>query len=112
MPSIRYTTIAAVVLAFATAAVVVRIAHAVVHRLLEALDIAEPGDRAAVQARAKQLIRALTLMAYGIAVLASISLALTRFGIDDTRWDPRTLGRWSATHGINMLLILAGAFVV
>src|SRR5215212_619845 len=112
MPSIRYTTIAAVVLAFAIAAVVVRIAHALVHRLLKALEIADAEDRAAVQARAKQLIRALTVMAYGVAALASISLALTRFGLDDTRWDPRMLGRWSATHGINMLLILAGAFVV
>jgi moderate conductance mechanosensitive channel len=112
MPSIRYTTIAAVVLAFAIAAVVVRIAHALVHRLLKVLDIVDADDRAAVQARAKQLIRALTVMAYGVAALASISLGLTRFGIDDTRWDPRTLGRWFATHGINMLLILAGAFVV
>jgi moderate conductance mechanosensitive channel len=112
MSSIRYTTIAAVLIAFAIAAIVVRIAQVLVHRLLGALDIAEPGDRAAAQARAKQLIRALTVLAYGVAALASISLALTRFGINDTRWDPRTLGRWSATHGINMLLILTGAFVV
>jgi moderate conductance mechanosensitive channel len=112
MSSIRYTTIAAVLIAFAIAALVVRIAQVLVHRLLGALDIAEPDDRAAVQARAKQLIRALTVLAYGVAALASISLALTRFGINDTRWDPRTLGRWSATHGINMLLILTGAFVV
>jgi small-conductance mechanosensitive channel len=112
MPSIRYTTIAAILIAFAIAAIVVRLAHAVVHRLLSALDIANPEDRAAVQARGKQLIRALTVMAYGVAALASVSLALTRFGINDTRWDPRTLGRWSATHGINIVLILAGAFVV
>jgi small conductance mechanosensitive channel len=112
MPSIRYTTIAAILIAFAIAAIVVRLAHAVVHRLLNALEIADPEDRAAVQARGKQLLRALTLMAYGVAALASVSLALTRFGINDTRWDPRLLGRWSATHGINIVLILAGAFVV
>src|SRR5215216_3867298 len=112
MPSTRDTTIAAVLLAFAIAALVVRIAHALVHRLLKALDTADAEDRAALQARAKQLIRALTVMAYGVAALASISLALTRFGVDDTRWDPRMLGRWSATHGINMLVILDGAFVV
>ena len=97
MPSIRYTTIAAILIAFAIAAIVVRLAHAVVHRLLNALEIADPEDRAAVQARGKQLLRALTLMAYGVAALASVSLALTRFGINDTRWDPRLLGRWSAT---------------
>ncbi len=112
IPSIRYTTVAAVVFAFVMAAVVVRIAHAIVHRLLDALDIIDADNRAAVHARAKQLIRALTLLAYGVAALASISLALTRFGINESRWDPRLLARWFATHGINALVILAGAFVV
>jgi small conductance mechanosensitive channel len=112
IPSIRYTTVAAVVFAFVMAAVVVRIAHAIVHRLLDALDIIDAENRAAVHARARQLIRALTLLAYGVAALASISLALTRFGINESRWDPRLLARWFATHGINALVILAGAFVV
>ncbi len=109
---LRYTTIAAVVLAFVIAAVVVRVAHAIVHRLLSALDIVDSANRSAVDARAKQLIRALTLLAYGVAALASVSLALTRFGINEARWDPRTLALWVATHGINVLLILAGSFVV
>jgi moderate conductance mechanosensitive channel len=112
MPSTGYATIAAVVLAFVMAAVVVRVAHAVVHRLLDALDLVDSGNRAAVHLRAKQLIRALTLLAYGVAALASVSLALTRFGINEGRWDPHALGRWFATHGINVLVILAGAFVV
>src|SRR5205814_5669380 len=47
-----------------------------------------------------------------VAALASVSLALTRFGITEARWDPRTLARWVATHGINVLLIFAGSFVV
>jgi small-conductance mechanosensitive channel len=112
IPSTGYATIAAVVLAFVMAAVVVRVAHAVVHRLLDALDLGDSANRAAVHARAKQLIRALTLLAYGVAALASVSLALTRFGINEGRWDPGALGRWFATHGINVLVILAGAFVV
>jgi small conductance mechanosensitive channel len=110
--STRYTTIAVVVLAFVIAAIVVRVAHAIVHRLLAALDIVDAENRAVVHARAKQLIRALTLLAYGVAALASVSLALTRFGLNEGRWDPGTLGRWFATHGINVLVILAGAFVV
>src|SRR5437879_482502 len=100
MPAVHYTTIAAVGLAFALAAIVVRVAHAVVHRLLRRLEVVDSENRVAVNARAKQLIRALTLLAYGVAAVASISLALTRLGINEARWDPRTLGRWFATHGI------------
>src|SRR5262245_55478823 len=72
----------------------------------------DAANREAVHARGRQLVRALTLLAYGIAALASISLALSRFGINDGGWDPRTIGRWVATHGINTVLILAGAFAV
>ena len=112
MPGIRYTTIAAVVLAFVAAAVAVRIAHALIHRLLDTLDIVGSENRAAVHARARQLIRALTLLAYGVAALASVSLALSRFGLSEPRWDPREVARWSATHGINVVIIAAGAFIV
>ena len=112
MESRHYFTIAAVVLAFLLAAVAVRIAHAIVRRVLDALDIADTKNRTALQARATQLVRALTLLAYGIAALASISIALSRFGIYEARWDPRLVARWFATHGINAVIILAGAFVV
>ena len=70
MPALPYTTIAVAVLAFLLAALVVRIAHAVVHRLLGGLEIVSPENRAAVQARAKQLIRAMTVLAYGVAAVA------------------------------------------
>jgi small-conductance mechanosensitive channel len=112
MPPLRYTTIGAVVLAFVVAAVVVRVAHAVIHRVLDALDIVGAENRAAVQARAQQLTRALTLLAYGVAALASISLALERLGVNEPRWDPRLLGHWLLTHGVNLVLILVGAFIV
>jgi len=112
MPSIRYTTVVAVVVAFVVAALVVRAAHAIVHRLLDALEMVGAENRAAVHARARQLIRALTLLAYGVAALASVSLALSRFGLSEPRWDPREVARWSATHGINVVIIAAGAFIV
>jgi len=111
MPPIRYATIAAVVLAFVVAAVVVRIAHAVIHRLLGGLEIVGTENRAAMQARARQLIRALTLLVYGIAAVASVSLAVSRLGIPEARWDPRLLVRWALTHGINVVVIIAGAYV-
>ncbi len=106
-----YATAVAIVLAFVVAAVVVRVAHAIIRRLLNALDIVDPENRAAVDQRAKQLVRALTLLAYGVAALASVSLGLTRLGINEARWDPRSAARWLSTHGINALVILAGSFV-
>src|SRR5215831_16393002 len=106
MPPIHYPTVAAVVLAFIAAAVVVRIAHVIVHHALDALDIVGSEQRAALHARGQQLIRALTFLAYGVAALASISLALARFGINEARWDPRAVARWGATHGINVVIII------
>ena len=45
-----------------------------------------------VHARARQLTPgALTLLAYGVA-LASVSLALERFGVNEPQWNPRLLG--------------------
>jgi small conductance mechanosensitive channel len=109
---IRYATVAAVLLAFVLAAVIVRVAHRIVHRLLDALEIVGSDNRAAVHARAQQLIRALTLLAYGVAALASVSLALERFGVSEPEWNPRQLGHWALTHGVNVLVILIGAFIV
>ncbi|MCU1381482.1 MAG: hypothetical protein JWL71_179, partial [Acidobacteria bacterium] len=100
MSAFRYTTAAAVLLAFVLAAVAARIAHAVIHRILDALDIVGPENRAAVHRRGQQLIRALTMLAYGVAALASISLALERFGVYEPRWNPRLLGHWALTHGV------------
>jgi moderate conductance mechanosensitive channel len=112
MPSIRYTTAALVVIAFVVAALVVRVLNTLVQRTLNTLDIVGSENRAAVHARAKQLIRALTALAYGVAAVASISLALSRFGISEARWEPRAVARWAATHGVNVIIIIAGAFVI
>jgi small-conductance mechanosensitive channel len=112
MPAIRFTTVGAVLLAFAVAAIVVRVAHVVIRRALDALDIVGAENRAAVHARAQQLTRALTLLTYGVAALAIISLALNRFGVSEPRWDPRLLGHWLLTHGVNLVIIAVGAFIV
>jgi small-conductance mechanosensitive channel len=109
---IRYTTIAAVLLAFVVAAVLVRLAHRLIHNALAALDIVGADNREAVHKRARQLIRALTLLAYGLAALAGISLALERFGMAEPDWNPRLLVHWLLTHGINVLVIAVGGFIV
>jgi moderate conductance mechanosensitive channel len=112
MPAIRYTTIGAVVLAFVVAALVVRVAHLIVHRILDAMDIVSAENRAAVHARARQLIRALTILAYGVAAVAVVTIALNRFGVHEPTWDPRYLGHWLLTRGVNLVIIAVGAFIV
>src|SRR5205085_8999656 len=99
MPTINYTIVATTVVTFVLAYAVVHIAHALVQRLVAALDIVSSENRAAVQARARKLLRALMLMAYGVAALASVSFALARFGFGEPRWDPRAIARWFVTHG-------------
>jgi small conductance mechanosensitive channel len=105
-------TVAAVFGAFLLAAVLVLVARTIVHRVLGALDFVGNENQAAVQRRGRQLIRALTILAYGVAALASISLALSRFGVGEARWDPGLLVRWSITHGVNVAIIIAGALIV
>jgi small conductance mechanosensitive channel len=112
MSDVRYITIGAIVLLFVLAAVVVRVVQAIVRRLLDALDIVSSENRTAVQARARQLIGALKLLAYGVAALASVSLALARLGVGEPRWDARLLGQWLLGHGVNLAIIIAGAFIV
>ena len=110
--TIHYPTLAAVVVAFIAAGLVVRIAHAIVHRVLDAIEIVGSENRAAVHARARQLTRALTVLSFGLAAVASVSLALSRLGVGGPQWDVRAIGRWALTHGVNLIVIGAGAFIV
>src|SRR5262245_5603477 len=112
MPPVRFTALVAIVLVFVAAAVVVRIAHAIIHRLLRDLEIVGAENREVVHARAKQLIRALTFLAYGVAAVASISLALERFGLGEPSVDLRLVARWVFTHGLNVVIIVIGAVIV
>ena len=100
------------VLAFLAAAVAVRLARFVVHRALNTLDVAGADDRAALEARARHLTRALTLLVYAVAAVVSVSVALSRFGIGDPRSDPRLLVQWILRHGVNLAIIVIGAYVV
>jgi small-conductance mechanosensitive channel len=111
MTDVRYTTVGAVILAFVIAAVVGRIARALIHRALGALDVS-PEHRSAMLDRARHLTRALTLLAYGVAALVSISMALERFGVNEPQWNPQALAHWALTHGVNIVIIFAGAFIV
>jgi len=112
MRSVHYATAAIILLAFALAAVLVRLADLVIHRLLGRLDIVGNENQAAIREGARRLVRALMLMAYGVAAAASISFALSRFGITEPRWNLADYGRWFARHGVNIIIIVVGATVV
>ena len=112
MPSLRYPTVGAVVLVFVLAAVLARLAHALIHRALGRLDIVGAENQAAVHRRAQRLIRALTLMAYGVAAAASVSLALSRLGVAEPGWNVRLFAGWFVQHGINIIVIAVGAIIV
>ena len=105
-------TVLAVAVAFVLATVAARLARTIVQRLLGAIEIVGADNRDAIQARARQLIRALTLLAYAVAAVASISLGLSRLGVGEPRWDPRVASRWALSHGLNILIILIGGYVV
>jgi len=105
-------TILAIVAAFGVAAVIVAVAHAGVHRALDAMEVASPESRKALQDRATRLIRSLRLLAFGVAALGSISFALARFGITEPTFSPRVIVRWALTHGVNLVIIVAGATIV
>jgi small-conductance mechanosensitive channel len=107
-----FIVIGAVVLAFVLAAIAARLARSVVHRMLGGLDIVGADNRDAVQARARQLISAVTFLAYGVAAVASISFGLSRLGLSEPRVDPRAASQWALSHGVNILIILIGGWVV
>ncbi|HUR35373.1 MAG TPA: mechanosensitive ion channel domain-containing protein [Vicinamibacterales bacterium] len=98
--------------AFGAAAAVVAIAHAIVRRAIATMGASSPESRQALHDRATRLMGSLRLLAFGVAALASVSLALARFGITEPTWEPRAFGRWVLTHGVNLVIIVAGAAIV
>ncbi len=98
--------------AFVVASIAVSLVHWIVHRTTDSLDIVSSENRAAVSARVKQLIGATTVLAYGVAALASVSLALTRLGVGEPRLEPRQLAWWLLVHGVNVAIVIVGAYLM
>jgi len=111
MRSPHYTTAGIILLAFALAALLVKTADVLIHRLLGRLDVVSTENQKAIRDRARKLVRALTMMAYGVAAAASISFALTRFGIAPG-WNLESIVPWFLRHGVNIIIIVIGATVV
>ena len=111
MPGYAFTVLV-IVAAFAAAAIVVAVAHAIVHRALDAMDVVSAESRKALHDRATRLIRSLRLLAFGVVALGSVSFALARFGVTEPTFSPRLIVRWALTHGVNLVIIVVGAAVV
>ncbi len=112
MSAFRWDLIGAALLAFAVAAIGALVVRRLIHRAVRGLDTDSTENRNVLHARAKQLNRALTLALYGAAGLASVSFAIERFGFDEPEWDPRYFLHWSLTHGVNLIIVLVGSYVV
>ncbi|HEY6214388.1 MAG TPA: mechanosensitive ion channel family protein [Vicinamibacterales bacterium] len=113
MPDLtNYNTLGYVLAAFLLAALLIRLVDRYIHHALESLEIVGTENRQALHQHASQLVRGLTLLAYGVAAIASVSLALSRFGIGEGSWNAAAVARWAETHGINLLVILAGTVIV
>jgi moderate conductance mechanosensitive channel len=111
MLAFRWDLIGAFLLAFAVATIGGLVVRRLIRRAVRGLDTANAENRDLLHTRAKQLTRALTLALYGAAGLASVSFAIERFGFDEPEWDPRYLLHWSLTHGVNLVIVLVGAYV-
>lgn len=105
-------TLLAIAAAFTAAAVVASVGHAVVHRSLDAMEEMAPEARSALQVRATRLVGSLRLLAFGVAAIGSVGFALPRFGIADPAWEPKAVGHWVMTHGVNFVIIVVGAAIV
>ena len=100
----RVAVAAVAVLIFALAASAVRALRSVLRRTIDALDTVSDENRAAVHARAGQLVNAFAVLAYGIAAVASALVALSRLSAGG-RWDPRQIERGGLVRGINVVMI-------
>jgi moderate conductance mechanosensitive channel len=111
MTGLHYRAGAEVLVAFLCAAALVWVAGRLVYRVVGRLDI-DAENKAAIQERAKRVIRALTLLAYAVAAVASVSLALRTFGISGPWWSPEIAFGWLLLHGVNILVIVVGSSIV
>jgi len=107
----RVAVAAVVVLIFALAAFAVRALRSVLRRTIDTLDALNDENRAAMHARADKLVNAFAVLAYGIAAVLSVSVAVARLSMG-ARWDPRQIERSFVVRGINIVVIIIVAFVV
>jgi moderate conductance mechanosensitive channel len=103
--------VGAACLAFLVAALVVFAGRRFARRWIAGLDIASTENRAMLERRAKGVVVALAVAAFGIAGLTALSVMLGRMGLEVPDWTPRQVVSWILSHGIRALIIVAGAYI-
>jgi small conductance mechanosensitive channel len=98
--------------AFLLAAIIVSIGRRILQRSVSRLNIVSEANRQAVHARARQVMSAVKFVAFGVAALASVAVALTRLGVQIPDWRPRDVASWTLVHGIHIVAIAAAAYIV
>ncbi len=109
---------AAVVGLFVLATVVAWGGRRLLHRSLAAADVIDPDIRAVVQARARQLLRGVKLLAFGIAGVVSLGLALPmvlpqklKNSLTNWEWEPRNILRWLLGPGLHIAIVVVAAYI-
>ncbi len=98
-------------LAFLAAGLVVLVGRRYVRHWVAALDVANAENRRALEKRARGVVFALAVAAFGIAAITTVSVALGRMGIEVPEWTPEQIVSWILSHGIRALIIVGGAYV-
>ncbi len=103
--------VAAAAVAFVLAALVVWWGRRFAERSVAALEMVTLENRQVIQQRVKQAVWALAVAAFGLAGIATLSLSLSRAGFDVPDWTPRQIVSWLLSHGVHVLVIVAGAYI-
>ncbi len=108
--TLEISPVALAVAAFALAAVVVWLGRRFVNRMVATLDAAG-ATGTVVRVRARQAVGALAVGAFGVAAITVLSLVLSRAGVEVEGWTPHQVVSWLISHGVHVLIIVAGAYV-
>ncbi len=109
---------AAVAALFVLATLVAWVGRRLLHGSLAAVDVIDPDIRAVVQARARQLLRGVKLLAYGTAAVVSVGLALPlvlpqtlKDRLANWEWEPRHILQWLLGPGLHIAIIIVAAYI-
>jgi small conductance mechanosensitive channel len=105
------TLAGAAIVIFVLAALAVWIGRRFVNQLLSRLEGVAPEATAELRGRARQVVGALAVAAFGIAGIATASLVLSRAGFAVPDYTPTQIVSWLLSRGLHALIIIAGAYI-
>lgn len=109
---------AAVVGLFVLAAAAAWAGRRLLRGSLIARDVADPETRQAVEARARQLLRGVKMLAYGTAAVVSVGLSLPlvlpsalKSRLVNWEWEPRHILQWLLGPGLHIGIIVVAGYI-